>query len=107
MRPVLLLDEPTSALDLGRQQVALELVDRLRRESGLAVISAMHDLTLAAQYADRLVLLVAGRVVVEGSAAEVLKEDLINAHYAAHVHVVHQHGAVYVLPRRREGTWVH
>ena len=45
--PILLLDEPTSALDIGHQQQALELVARLRREHGLTVVSAMHDLTLA------------------------------------------------------------
>ncbi len=52
--PVLLLDEPTSALDLGRRVEALELVDELRIERGLTVISAMHDLTQAAQFADEL-----------------------------------------------------
>ncbi|MCL2419406.1 MAG: ABC transporter ATP-binding protein, partial [Conexibacteraceae bacterium] len=61
--PILLLDEPTSALDLGRQQEALELLDELRRQDGLTVISAMHDLSLAGQYADRLILLDTGRVV--------------------------------------------
>ena len=99
--PILLLDEPTSALDLGRQQLALELVDRLRRESGLAVVSAMHDLSLAGQYADRLLLLDAGRVVASGTAAEVLSEQTIGAHYRAEVSVIHENGAVYVLPRRR------
>ncbi len=58
--PVLLLDEPTSALDLARRVDALEIVDELRREWGLTVLSAMHDLTLAGQFADRLILL-AGR----------------------------------------------
>ena len=67
--PILLLDEPTSALDIGHQQQALELVDRLRREHGLTVISAMHDLTLAGLYADRLALLHEGHVVVTGTAA--------------------------------------
>ena len=60
--PVLLLDEPTSALDIGHQQQALELVARLRREHGLTVISAMHDLTLAGLYSDRLALLARGHV---------------------------------------------
>ena len=55
--PILLLDEPTSALDIGHQQQALELVDKLRREHGLTVVSAMHDLTLAGLYSDRLALL--------------------------------------------------
>ncbi len=105
--PILLLDEPTSALDLGRQQVALELVDRLRRESGLAVLSAMHDLSLAAQYADRLVLLDRGHVVAQGSPTQVLKEEIICRHYEADVRVIHQDGGIYVLPQRREGKWVH
>src|SRR5439155_1496610 len=51
--PILLLDEPTTALDLGRQQQALELVHSLR-DDGLTIVSTMHDLTLAGQYADRL-----------------------------------------------------
>jgi iron complex transport system ATP-binding protein len=58
--PVLLLDEPTSALDLGRRVEALELVDELRRERSLTVLSAVHDLTLAGQFADRLLLLGSG-----------------------------------------------
>ena len=103
--PILLLDEPTSALDLGRQQLALELVDRLRRESGLTVVSAMHDLSLAGQYADRLLLLDGGRLVVQGTAAEVLSEEVIGRHYGARVRVVHEDGFVFVLPRRREEAW--
>ncbi|MEK7422556.1 MAG: ABC transporter ATP-binding protein, partial [Actinomycetota bacterium] len=66
--PIMLLDEPTSALDIGHQQQALELVDRLRHEHGLTVVSAMHDLTLAGLYADRLTLLHEGHVVSTGSA---------------------------------------
>ncbi|MGN6608304.1 MAG: ABC transporter ATP-binding protein, partial [Jatrophihabitans sp.] len=60
--PVLLLDEPTSALDIGRRVEALELVDEIRREHSLTVLSVLHDLSLAAQFADRLVLLVCGEV---------------------------------------------
>ena len=51
---IVLLDEPTAALDVGHQQQALELLDLLRGESGLTLVAAMHDLTLAAQYADRM-----------------------------------------------------
>jgi iron complex transport system ATP-binding protein len=105
--PVLLLDEPTSALDLGRQQLALELVDRLRRESGLAVVSAMHDLSLAGLFADHLLLIDHGRVVARGTAGEVLSEELIKAHYGVAAHVVHLDGAVYVLPSRQERPWAH
>ena len=98
--PILLLDEPTNALDLGRQQFALELVDRLRRESALAVVSAMHELSLAGQFADRLLLIHGGRLVEEGTAREVLSEDLIRRHYGAEVRVLHEDGLVHVLPRR-------
>ena len=72
---VLLLDEPTAALDLGHAQQVLDLVDRLRRQDGLTVVSTLHDLTLAGQYADRLALLSDGRVVAEGAPAEVLTAD--------------------------------
>jgi iron complex transport system ATP-binding protein len=95
--PVLLLDEPTSALDAGRQQRVLELVDELRVEHGLTVLSAMHDLTLAGQYAQRLVLLNGGRVVASGAADEVLTEARIAEHYGARVRIVE--GAV--VPVRR------
>jgi iron complex transport system ATP-binding protein len=97
--PILLLDEPTTALDLGRQQQALELVHRLR-DAGLTIVSTMHDLTLAGQYADRLVLLDAGEVVAEGSAEEVLSAANVATYYRAKVRVVHDEGGVYVLPLR-------
>ena len=78
--PVLLLDEPTSALDVGHQQQVLELVDDLRYGHGLTVVSAMHDLSLAGQFADGLALLDGGRVVASGPAREVLTEDTIRRH---------------------------
>jgi len=86
--PLLLLDEPTTALDVGRQQQALEIVDELRATEGLTVLSAMHDLTLAGQYADRLLLLDHGRLVADGSAGAVLTRALISQHYRAEVRVV-------------------
>jgi len=99
---ILLLDEPTTALDLGRQQLVLELVDSLRGVGdGLTVVSTMHDLTLAGQYADRLVLLDRGAVAAEGAAAEVLSAPNVAAHYGASVRVVEEDGEVFVLPVRR------
>ena len=86
--PVLLLDEPTAALDVGRQQQVLELVDTLRRRRGLTVLSTMHDLTLAGQYADRLLLLDRGKLVAAGVARDVLTRKLITEHYGAEVTVV-------------------
>jgi iron complex transport system ATP-binding protein len=96
---ILLLDEPTSALDLGRQQQALELVHSLR-DDGLTILSTMHDLTLAGQYADRLVLLDRGRIVAEGPAGDVLSAENIAAFYGASVRVVAEDGHVFVLPVR-------
>jgi cobalamin transport system ATP-binding protein len=98
--PLLLLDEPTSALDLGRQQQALELIDMLRRDEELTVVSAMHDLSLAGQYADRLILLDQGTVVADGAPAEVLSEERIGALYGADVRIVRDGDDVFVLPRR-------
>ncbi|HEX6196584.1 MAG TPA: ABC transporter ATP-binding protein [Jiangellaceae bacterium] len=86
--PVLLLDEPTSSLDLGHAQQVLELVDDLRRQRDLTVVAALHDLTTAAQYSDRLALLVAGEVVAEGTPADVLTEELVSRCYGASVRVV-------------------
>jgi iron complex transport system ATP-binding protein len=99
---VLLLDEPTSALDVGRQQQALEIVDELRAEGELTVLSAMHDLTLAGQYADRLLLMDGGRIVARGDAAEVLTRALIGAHYGAEVRIVGEpDSGLVVVPVRR------
>ena len=97
---ILLLDEPTTALDIGHQQQVLELIDRLRHQHGLTVLSTMHDLTLAGQYADRLVLLDGGRVVATGTATEVLTEDNLHRYYGAKVRVVTADGHPVVLPAR-------
>jgi iron complex transport system ATP-binding protein len=102
--PILLLDEPTSALDIGHQQQALELVDRLRHEHGLTVVSAMHDLTLAGLYADRLALLHQGHVVASGDAAHVLRPETLSEFYGVSVVVHHEDdGTVVVVPRRTRG----
>ena len=99
--PVILLDEPTSALDLGHQVRVLELVDRLRRERSITVVSAMHDLTLAGQFADRLVLLAGGRARAAGPASAVLTEAALAPHYGARVRIVDDgEGGRIVVPLR-------
>ena len=98
--PLLLLDEPTSALDLGHQQQVLELVERLRRDHELTVIAAMHDLTLAAQYGDRVVLLDRGRVAAEGEPRSVLTSARVGALYGANVRVLDEGGGFAVVPVR-------
>lgn len=101
--PVLLLDEPTSALDIGHQQQVLELVEELRRHDGLTVVSAMHDLTMAGQFCDRLLLLSNGSQIALGTAGEVLTETVISEHYGASVRVIHdEDGSVIVIPSKAQ-----
>ena len=102
--PILLLDEPTSALDIGHQQQALELVDRLRRAHGLTVVSAMHDLTLAGIYSDRLMLLHEGATVASGSAEDVLRPETLGEFYGVNVRVHREpDGTIVVVPNRATG----
>ncbi len=99
---IVFLDEPTTSLDVGRQQDVLGLIDRLRRERGLTVLSTMHDLTLAGQFADRILLLSGGGILAEGSARDVLTAENIRRHYGAAVRVIDDpEGGVIVVPRRR------
>jgi iron complex transport system ATP-binding protein len=100
--PLVLLDEPTTSLDIGRQQQVLELVWRLREHVELTVLSAMHDLTLAAQYADRLLLLSGGHLVAGGPPEEIATEALISAHYGAHVRVLGHGSELAVIPMRTD-----
>ena len=99
--PVLLLDEPTTALDIGHAQQMLETVDELRRESDLTVLATMHDLTLAAAFADQLVALDRGRVMARGTPSEVLTEDLLRTSYDASVRILTgEDGRLAVIPLR-------
>lgn len=86
--PVLAMDEPTTSLDLGHAQLVLELTDQLRREKGLCVLCAIHDLTLAAQFAERLLVLSHGQAVALGPPADVLTEDNVRRFFGAEVEVV-------------------
>jgi iron complex transport system ATP-binding protein len=99
--PLLLLDEPTSALDLAHQQHVLELVDRLRREDGLAVIAAMHDLSAVSLYAGQIHLLARGALVASGDARTLLRADLLSATYGTPVKVFEHEGQLVVAPVRQ------
>lgn len=100
--PIILLDEPTTALDVGYQQEVLELIDRLRKEQKIAVISTMHDLTVSGLYPDHLMLLASGSVVVSGSAEFVLTPENIAKYYGAKVTVIsHESGSVVIPERNR------
>lgn len=100
---MLLLDEPTTSLDVGRQQDVLELIEALRRDRGVTVVSALHDLSLAGQFADRLLLLHEGNQVAEGVPDDVLTERVVHEFFGASVRLVHVGGTGHVVvPVRRD-----
>jgi iron complex transport system ATP-binding protein len=74
---LLLLDEPTTYLDLSHQIDVLELVGRLHAERGRTVVAVLHDLNLAARYAQRLVAMKVGALVTSGTPEEALTERLL------------------------------
>lgn len=78
---VLLLDEPTAHLDIGHQAVVLEMARDLCSNEGKAVLAIVHDLTLAAQYCDRLILLHRGEIVAQGKPDEVITADVLQQVY--------------------------
>lgn len=98
--PLLLLDEPTSSLDVGHQQRVLALVDDLRHEHGLTVVSAMHDLTLAAQHGEDFLLLHHGRAIASGDAEAVFRADVLSACFGADLDVSGSGQDTVVTPRR-------
>ncbi|NMB47157.1 MAG: heme ABC transporter ATP-binding protein [Firmicutes bacterium] len=82
---VLLLDEPTASLDINHEVEIFELLRTLTIQEGLVSIAVLHDLNLAAEYCDRLLLLSQGRVAAEGFAEEVLTEEIISSVYGIDV----------------------
>jgi iron complex transport system ATP-binding protein len=105
--PVLALDEPTTSLDLGHAQLVLELTDQLRREKGLCVLCAIHDLTLAAQFAERLLVLSHGQAVATGPPGEVLTEANVWRFFGAEVEVLPGRSGLAVSPVRSSGPLAH
>jgi iron complex transport system ATP-binding protein len=75
--PLILLDEPTSHLDIAHQLDVLGRVQDLSRARGVTVVAALHDLNLAARFADRIVVLSRGRRVADGTPSEVISEELL------------------------------
>ncbi|WP_223693478.1 heme ABC transporter ATP-binding protein [Leifsonia poae] len=99
--PIVLLDEPTDALDIAHQEQVLTLARGLATD-GIAVVAVLHDLGLAAAYADRVVLLAEGRVVADGSPREVMTGERLSRVYGHPVETLDhpRTGALLVLPIR-------
>jgi iron complex transport system ATP-binding protein len=99
--PILLLDEPTSHLDIQHQMTLMELVYKSARECNLTVLVALHDLNLAARYADRIALLESGELRAIGKPGEILTQETISRVYGWPVQIIPHpfHGTPLVLPR--------
>jgi iron complex transport system ATP-binding protein len=101
--PILLLDEPTSHLDLQFQLALLDQIRALATEEKLSVLVVLHDLNLAARYADRVALLVHGEVRALGPAQAVLTPELLSPVYHVPLEVIHggPGGQPYIIPALR------
>lgn len=98
--PILLLDEPTTFLDLRYQIEVLRLVSDLQKDRGLTVAMVLHDINLAARFAHRILALRDGRIVADGTPAEVITQPGIQAIYDLNAHVIDDptSGAPHVIP---------
>jgi iron complex transport system ATP-binding protein len=101
--PVLLLDEPVAALDPRHQILTLQALRR-RAAQGGAILAVMHDLTLAARAADRILLLAAGRLVADGTPAEVLRPERLAAVFGIEARVAQEDEGLLIVPRGLRST---
>lgn len=98
---ILMLDEPVSALDMHHQINLLEHVCRHTRENGLITLMVLHDLSLAAQFSDGLILLGEGKVQGQGSPAEVLQVETLSRLYRVNVELLYDSkGSPVIRPMR-------
>ncbi|GAA3167603.1 ABC transporter ATP-binding protein [Streptomyces virens] len=97
---LLLLDEPTTFLDISHQIEVLDLLTDLNRSRGTTIVMVLHDLNLAARYADRLVALAAGRLHAAGTPEEVMTEETVRTVYGMDSRVIEDpvSGKPLVLP---------
>ncbi len=100
---VLLLDEPTGHLDINHQIEILDLIKRLNKEEQMVVIGVFHDLNIASQYCDRLILLFEGKIFAAGRIGEVLTRENIEKVYGIKVTVKEDDlsGKLLIHPRRK------
>jgi len=104
--PIMLLDEPVAFLDINHQAQIFDLLARLNAEEGRSILCVSHDLNLASEYCQRLVLLSGGRHITDGPPEQVLTEERIQGVYGCRV-VVDQgpggHPRVTLLSERTQG----
>ena len=100
---ILLLDEPTTYLDIAHQMEILDLLTDLNRERGTTIVMVLHDVSLAARYADHLIALRAGRLMAQGAPGEIVTEALIRDVFELDCAVISDPltGAPFVVPKGR------
>jgi len=98
---ILVLDEPTANLDVAHEMELFELAARLARADGLAALVVTHHVNLAARYADRLVVLHRGCVAAEGSAASVIRREVLEPVFGWPVEITGWHGTPQFFPLTR------
>jgi iron complex transport system ATP-binding protein len=104
---ILLLDEATSGLDLNHTIEIMELMRKKAGEEGKTIVAVLHDLNLASQYCDRIVLLKNGRLRYQGSPQEILSEEVVEEIYGIRVVIkTDEYGRPFVLPRRAASAGV-
>ncbi|MEC5180408.1 ABC transporter ATP-binding protein [Arthrobacter sp. CG_A4] len=103
---VLLLDEPTTYLDLAHQVEVLDLITDLNRQRGTTVAIVLHDLNLAARYADHVIALKSGKIVAQGASAAVVTEELVRDVFGLECRVVPDpvSGTPLIIPFGRHHT---
>ena len=105
---ILLLDEPTTFLDVTHQIEVLDLITDLNRRAGTTVAIVLHDLNLAARYADHLVAMKNGRITAEGAPADVVTEELVDTVFGLRSRVIEDpvSGTPMVVPLGRHHSAV-
>jgi iron complex transport system ATP-binding protein len=86
---LLLLDEPTNSLDIHHQLEALATISDISRSTGMTVVMAVHDLSIAARYADMLMMLKNGAIVAIGKPEELITPDRIREVYNVDARILH------------------
>lgn len=97
--PILLVDEPTVSLDVKHQLVVMDLLRKAARQGG-SVLAVIHDLTLAARFADRVLIMEEGRVIAQGTPAETLDPKCIAEVFGVEAQMLPFDGASIPVPRR-------
>ena len=91
---ILLLDEPVSALDMHHQCVLLDCVRKFTREHGITTVMILHDLSLASQFSDEVLLLSDGKIKAKGEAKKTITKELIQELYKVNVDIFYDDAGV-------------